>query len=77
MRNKEVIKIMFMNGKQNCFITLKDHKANFQNKCTVPLLNLAKNELDRISKTILGKINVNLLNSLHFKQWKSTQEVID
>ena len=68
---------MFVNGKQNCFITLKDHKPNFQNNPTVRLLNPAKNELGRISKTILDKINVNLRNSLHLNQWKNTQEVID
>ena len=68
---------MFVNGKQNCFITLKDHKSDFQNNPTVRLLNPAKNELGRISKTILDKINVNLRNSLHLNQWKNTQEVID
>ena len=77
LKNKEVIKRMFVNGQQNCFITLKDHKPNFQNNPTVRLLNPAKNELGRISKTILDKINVNLRNSLHLNQWKNTQEVID
>ena len=48
---------MFDNGKQNCFITLKYHKPNFQNNPKVKLLNPAKNELGRISKTILDKIN--------------------
>ena len=63
LKNKEVIKRMFVNGKQNCFITLKDHKPNFQNNPTVRLLHPAKNELGRISKTILDKIN--LRNFLH------------
>ena len=65
---------MFVNGKKNCFITLKDHKPNVQNNATVRLLNPAKNELVRISKNILDKINVNLRNSLHYNQWKNTQE---
>ena len=77
LENKEIIKRMFVNGKQNCFITLKDHKPNFQNNPTVRLLNPAKSELGRISKTILDRINVNLRNSLHLNQWKNTQEVID
>ena len=68
---------MFVIGKKNCFITLKDHKPNFQNIPTLRLLNPAKNELGRISKTILDKINVNLRNSLHLNQCKNTQEVID
>ena len=45
LKNREVIKRMFVNGKQNCFIALKDHKPNFQNNSTVRLLNPAKNEL--------------------------------
>ena len=77
LKHKEVIKRMFINGKQNCFITLKDHKPNFQNNPTVRLLNPARNELGRISKTILDRINVNVRNSLHLNQWKNTQEVID
>ena len=40
-------------------------------------MNPAKNELGRISKTILDKVNVNLRNSLLLNQWKNTQEVID
>ena len=46
---------MFVNGKQNCFITLKDHKSNFQNNPTIRLCNPAKNELGRIKKTILDE----------------------
>ena len=77
LKNKEVIKRMFVNGKQNYFITLKDHKSNFQNNPTVRPLNPGKSELGRISKTILDKINVNLRNSLHLNQWKNTHEIIN
>ena len=56
---------MFVKGKKNSFITLKDHKPNFQSNPTVRVLNAAKNELGGISKTILNKININLRNSLH------------
>ena len=45
LKNKEVIKRIFVNGKQNCFITVKDHKRNFQNHLNVRLLNPAKNKL--------------------------------
>ena len=41
------------------------------------LLNPVKNELGRISKTVLDKIYVNLRNSLHLNQGKNAQEVID
>ena len=33
---------MFINGKQNFFITLKDHQSNFESKPTVRHLNPAK-----------------------------------
>ena len=49
-----------MNGNKegNSFITIKDHKENFDNHPTVWLINPAKNELGRISKlkSILDKI---------------------
>ena len=41
---------MFINGKQNCFITLKNYQSNFESKPTVRHWNPAKNELGRISK---------------------------
>ena len=66
---------MVGNDKQNCFITLKDRKLNFQSKPTVRLLNPAKDELGRISKTTVDKIYVNFRNSLHLNQGKNTQAV--
>ena len=39
-----------VNGTANCFITLKDHKANFLNHPTTRPMNPAKNEIGRISK---------------------------
>ena len=39
-------------------------------------MNPAKNELGRISKIILDKIDVNLHNLVHLNQWKNTQGVI-
>ena len=59
LKNKEVIKRMFVNGKRNCFM-FKDHKPNFINSLTVQLLHPAKNELRRISKTISDKIKIAL-----------------
>ena len=60
-----------------CFVTLKDHKDNFQNNPTTRLINPAKNELGRISKVILEKINTQLRTSLNLNQWKSTSNVIE
>ena len=68
---------MLTNGKNECFITLKDHKPNFKNNPKVRLINLEKNEIGRISKNILDKINHQLRDSLRINQWKDTSEVIE
>ena len=67
---------MFVNDKNDCFISLKDRKPNFQNHPKVRLLNPAKNELGGICKIILDKINSSLRNSLKLNQWKNTDDVI-
>ena len=40
--NIKVLKRMQTNGENNCFISQKDHKENFQNNPTVSLINPAK-----------------------------------
>ena len=42
-----------INGTSNCFITLTNNKENFVNHPTKRLINPAKNEIGRISKSIL------------------------
>ena len=66
---------MFVNGSNSCFITLKDRKPNFLNNPRVRLLNPSKNELGRISKSILDKMNTSLRNLIKVNQWKDTGEV--
>ena len=68
---------MEFNGEMNCFITLKDHKENFCNNPSTRLINLAKNEIGRISKTILDRINASLCDKLKLNQWKNTSSVIE
>ena len=41
------------------------------------LENLAKNEISRLSKSILDKINNKLRNITSLNQWKDTREVIN
>ena len=65
-----------INGTSNCFITLKDHKENFVNHPTTRLINPAKNEIGRISKPILDKINICLCVKLQLNEWKNTTDVI-
>ena len=68
---------MDINSENNCFVTLKDHKENFQNHPTTRLINPAKNELGRISKVILEDINKRIRTSLGINQWKNTASVIE
>ena len=68
---------MQTNGEKNCFISLKDHKENFQNNPTVRLINHAKHEVGKISKLLLDRINRNIRENLQLNQWKNTSNVID
>ena len=77
LKNKEALQRLDINEESNCFSTLKDYKDNFQNNPTVGLINHAKNEIERISKVILDKINSSLIKQLQVNQWKNTQNVIE
>ena len=58
------------------YITLKDHKENFQSKSSCRLINPPKNEIGKISKIVSEKINKKLLKELDFNQCKNTDDVI-
>ena len=58
------------------FITMKDHKKNFRSKPSCRLINPYKNEIGKISKIVLEKINKKLLKELDSNQWKNTDDVI-
>ena len=77
LKNNEILNRIEINGENNCFLTLKDQKDNFANNPQVRLINPAKNELGRISKVILDKINLAVREHFSFSQWKNTQNVID
>ena len=69
---------METNEEGNSFITIKDHKENFDNHSTINqarLINPAKNELRRIRKLILGKINKKIRRKYELNQWKNTDVV--
>ena len=60
---------METNEEGNSFITIKYHTENFNNYPTVPLINPAKNELGRINKLILDKINKKISQKFELNQW--------
>ena len=66
-----------MTATKEAFITLKDHKDNFENKPTCRLINPSKQEIGKISKQILDNINKKLLSVTKVNQWKNTYSVLE
>ena len=66
-----IIDRMDVNAESNCFITIKDHKESFLNCPKVGAINPAKNDLGRISKTIIDNINMKLFETTNINQWKT------
>lgn len=62
---------------KEAFITLKDHKPNFQNNPNCRLINPTKSEIGIISKKLLDNINKALIDQTKVKIWKNTQAVVD
>ena len=67
-KNNEFLNRVEINGGNNCFFTLKDHKDNFANNPQVRLINPAKNGLGRINKVILDKIDLAIREHFSFNQ---------
>ena len=47
------------------FVTLKDHKDNFRSNSTCCLINPSKNELGKVSKQLMEKINSDIIEKLY------------
>jgi hypothetical protein len=58
-------------SKNQAFITLKDHKPNFNNNPTCRLINPTKSEIGKISKQILEKVNNAIRNATRLNQWEN------
>ena len=63
-------------AEEPAYITLKDHKENFRSKPSCRLINPSKNEIGKISKIVLEKINKKLLKELDFNQWRNKDDVM-
>ena len=64
-------------AKKSAFITLKDHKENFNSNPKCRLINPSKSELGKVSKVILDDIKSKIRSTLNLNQWKNTQSVIN
>ena len=63
--------------KNPAFVTLKDHKENFQGSLPCRLIDPSKSELGKVSKVKLGKINHPPIKHLDVNQWKNPRSVIE
>ena len=61
----------------NVLYLLKTTNQTSRNNPKTRLINPAKNEIGRLSKSILDKINSKLRNTTRLNQWKDTSEVIN
>ena len=64
-------------AEKDAFITLKDHKENFENNPKCRLLNPAKSEIGVISSQLLKRINNDLRGTLTVQQWKNSTDVLN
>ena len=64
-------------AKKEAFITLKDHKENFESTLPCRLINPAKSELGIVSKKILDNITSNVRLKTDVNQWKNSASVIE
>ncbi|XP_022810398.1 uncharacterized protein LOC111347413 [Stylophora pistillata] len=63
-------------AKEDAFITLKDHKPNFQDNPSCRLINPSKPEIGKIRKHLLDEINNAIITSSKANQWKNTSSVL-
>lgn len=64
-------------AEKDCYITLKDHKPNFNNRPTCRLINPTKSEIGRISKIILEKIVAETIGKTNSQLWRNTTQVVN
>ena len=64
-------------ARKDAYVTLKDHKPNFENNPKCRLINPAKSNIGKISKIELQKINSEIRQKTGLLQWRSTAATLD
>ena len=64
-------------SQREAFITVKDHKENFQNNTKCRVINPAKSEIRIISKHYIETINNTIREKTQVNQWPDTNLVIE
>ena len=67
---------MFRTTPRNAFVTLKDHKQDFNTRPAVRLINPTKNEMGNVAMQILDNIVKVIRTKTNLKQCTNTREVI-
>ena len=65
-----------MHGENSAYVTLKDHKGNFQEVPKCRLINPAKSQIGKISKQLLEQLNTDIRNKSGLQQWRSTDDAL-
>ena len=74
LETKIIVELINLDVRLECiartptFISLKDHQLDFRQNPSCRLINQAKNELDKVSKLIIEKINEELISELDLNQ---------
>ena len=63
-------------AQNKAFISLKDHKENFDNHPQCRLINPAKSNLGKVSKAVLDRINTDIRNETQSNQWRNSDDTI-
>ena len=63
-------------AQSQAFISLKDHKEDFENNTKCRLINPAKSQLGKVSKVILDDINTKVALKTGANQWRNTESTI-
>lgn len=63
-------------AQKQAFISLKDHKEDFENHPKCRLINPAKSNLGKVSKFILDKINSEIREQTCANQWRNSDDTI-
>ena len=64
-------------GRQEAYITIKDHKDSFPGRVDCRLINPSKSEMGKVSKSILERIIKDVKEKTRLNQWKNTYEALD
>ena len=76
-RNLKLESRMQKHSKSECFITMKDHKRDFTSRPQCRLINTAKNDLGRVVKIMVERINKEIRYRTQYNQWQSSQQVLE